>query len=80
LRNKAALAPNCESVRTSFNNIFPTAFGVQLGNRLEPKLFKKVLKKVNEWHGFEDGRITALMSDMCDELKTDRLKRYQQNL
>ncbi|WDG06867.1 hypothetical protein PUN50_08890 [Vibrio campbellii] len=80
LLNFIALAPDCNKVRDGFKNIFPTSFGVQLGHRLETKVFHDVLAQVNQWHDFEDGRITALMSDMCDTLKTNRLKRYEHQL
>ncbi len=74
--NFIAMSPNCEEVRTSFKNIFPSIFGIQLGHRLNDDTFHKIMSKVGEWKDYEPGRITALMSDLSDELKTDRLKRY----
>jgi hypothetical protein len=35
---------------------------------------------VNQWKNYSPGRITAMMSDLSDKLKTDRLKRYDKNL
>ncbi|EIZ1011219.1 hypothetical protein MOS09_002821 [Vibrio vulnificus] len=80
LLNFIALAPDGNKVRDGFKNIFPTTFGVQLGHRLESNTFHEVLDKVNEWKDYSEGRITALMSEMCDGLKTNRLKRYQHKL
>lgn len=78
--NFIAMSPNCEQVRTSFKTIFPSVFGIQLGHRLRDDVFHEVMSNVREWKDFEPGRITALMSDLSDKLKTDRLKRYNLTL
>lgn len=78
--NFIAMSPNCEEVRRSFKNIFPSNFGVQLGHRLKDDVFHKILADVNEWKEYEPGRITAKMSELSDKLKSDRLKRYEQTL
>ncbi len=78
--NFIAMSPNCEQVRKSFGNIFPSVFGIQLGHRLKDGAFHEVMNRVREWKGLEPGRITALMSDLSDKLKSDRLKRYNQSL
>lgn len=78
--NFIAMSPKCEDVRRSFGSIFPSNFGVQLGHRLKDEVFRKVLADVSQWKDYEPGRITALMSDLSDKLKADRLKRYEQNL
>ena len=78
--NFIAMSPNCEQVRTSFKSIFPSVFGVQLGHRLKESAFHEVMSNVREWKDLEPGRITTLMSDLSDKLKTDRLKRYEQTL
>jgi len=78
--NFIAMSPKCEDVRNSFSGIFPSTFGIQLGNRLKDEVFHKVLSDVNQWKNYSPGRITTLMSDLSDKLKTDRLRRYDQNL
>ncbi len=78
--NFIAMSPKCEDVRRSFRGIFPSTFGIQLGNRLKDEIFHKVLADVNQWKNYSPGRITALMSDLSDKLKTDRLKRYDHDL
>ena len=78
--NFIAMSPNCEDVRETFKNIFPSNFGIQLGHRLKDNVFKKVLEDVNSWKDLEPGRITTLMSELSDKLKTDRLKRYEHYL
>ncbi len=75
--NFIAMSPNCEQVRKSFNSTFPSAFGIQLGHRLKDDVFHKVMSDVAQWKGYEEGRIIALVSDLSDKLKTDRLKRYE---
>ncbi len=78
--NFIAMSPNCEDVRKSFKAIFPSVFGIQLGHRLRDDVFHKVMSDVREWKDYEPGRITALMSDLSDKLKADRLKRYNLTL
>jgi len=77
--NYIAMSPSCSQVRNSFKEIFPSVFGIQLGHRLRDDVFHDVMKNVGEWKGYESGRITALMSDLSDKLKTDRLRRYAHN-
>jgi hypothetical protein len=74
------MSPSCEEVRRSFQGIFPSTFGIQLGNRLKDDVFHKILSDVTQWKDYSPGRITALMSDLSDKLKTDRLKRYEHSL
>lgn len=80
LLNFLAISPTCDSVRESFKNVFPSLFGIQLGHRLKEDVFHGVLEKVKEWHELEPGRITAKMSSLSDELKTDRTRRHDRNL
>lgn len=78
--NFIAMSPSCKNVRDSFKNIFPSVFGIQLGHRLKESVFHKVMSDVKQWKDYEPGRVTALMSDLSDKLKSDRLKRYEQTL
>jgi hypothetical protein len=78
--NFIAMSPNCESVRNNFKNIFPSVFGVQLGHRLKEDVFHSIMSNVQDWKDYEPGRITTLMSDLSDKLKSDRLKRYDRTL
>ena len=78
--NFIAMSPNCEQARRTFKNIFPSVFGIQLGHRLKEGAFHDVMSSVRQWKDHEPGRITALMSDLSDKLKSDRLKRYNQTL
>ncbi len=78
--NFIAMSPKCEDVRKSFQGIFPSTFGIQLGNRLKDEVFHKVLADVKQWKNYSPGRITTLMSDLSDRLKTDRLRRYDKTL
>jgi hypothetical protein len=78
--NFISMSPKCEHVRDSFKNIFPSTFGVQLGNRLKDEVFHKILADVKQWTNYSPGRITTLMSDLSDNLKTDRLRRYDKSV
>jgi len=78
--NFIALSPNCSQVRDNFSTIFPSVFGIQLGHWLRDDIFHNIMNDVREWKDYEPGRITALMSDLSDRLKSDRFKRYEHNL
>jgi hypothetical protein len=67
-------------VRNNFKNIFPSVFGVQLGHRLKEDVFHRIMAGVQDWKDYEPGRVTTLMSDLSDKLKSDRLKRYERTL
>ncbi len=77
LLNFLALSPTCDAVRSNFKSVLPSIFGIQLGHRLRDDIFHKIMESVQDWKSFEPGRITTLMSDLSDKLKTDRLKRYE---
>lgn len=78
--NFIAMSPNCEAVRNNFKNVFPSVFGIQLGHRLKEDVFHGIMSDVQDWKDYEPGRITTLMSDLSDKLKSDRLKRYERTL
>ena len=80
LLNFIALSPSCGEVRENFKNIFPSIFGIQLGHRLKEETFHAIMNSVKEWKNLEPGRISALMADLSDRLKGDRLKRYDRTL
>ena len=75
-----ALSPTCNEVRDNFKSIFPSIFGIQLGHRLKDNVFHKIMDSVKQWKGLEPGRISALMANLSDELKADRLKRYERTI
>lgn len=79
LLNFIALSPTCDDVRSNFKGIFPSVFGVQLGHRLKEDVFHKIMASVKQWKGYEPGRVSALMADLSDKLKTDRLRRYERS-
>ena len=39
-----------------------------------------LMNKVKEWRGLEPGRITSLVSDLSDKLKSDYHKVYERTL
>ncbi|WP_446810973.1 hypothetical protein ACH50O_05200 [Methylomonas sp. 2BW1-5-20] len=78
--NYIAMSPNCSQVREGFKTIFPSVFGIQLGHRLRDDVFHNIMNDVQEWKDYEPGRVTALMSELSDRLKCDRLRRYNLTL
>ena len=80
LLNFLSMSPTSNDARESFNNIFPSVFGIQLGHRLKDDVFHNIMNSVKQWKDYEPGRVTALMSELSDKLKADRLKRYERTL
>ena len=78
--NFLAIAPSCEQVRVTYNNVFPSTLGIELGHRLADDVFHQVLNQVSEWKDKEPGRINALVSDMSDKLKSDQFKAYEETV
>ncbi|MBV1786681.1 hypothetical protein KQ940_01275 [Marinobacterium sp. D7] len=78
--NFISMSPSCVQARESFKTIFPSIFGIQLGHRLKDDAFHKIMHEVGTWKDLEPGRISTLMADLSDRLKTDRMKRYEYNL
>lgn len=80
LLNFFAISPTCDEVRSTFAGVFPSVFGIQLGHRMKDEVFHQIMATVRSWKDYEPGRIVALMSDLSDTLKTDRLRRYDRTM
>lgn len=80
LLNFLSLSPSAEQVRKTYGNIFPSNLGIQFGHRLKESVFHDVLSKVKEWATYEPGRVSALVANLSDELKSDQHKKYEQTL
>lgn len=74
LMNYFAMCPSKSDVLKSYREIFPTVIGLQMGHRLDPSVYKKVLELIEEWKGLEEGRRAAKMSSLSDRLKTDHFR------
>ena len=77
LLNFFALSPSKAEVVNAYKSIFPTVMGIQMGHRISPNLFEKVLNKVNDWKSLEPSRRSALLGSLSDQLKSDKLKQYE---
>lgn len=78
--NFISMSPACIQARETFDNIFPSTFGIQLGNRMKEDMHQQIMVKVNNWHELEPGRVMTLMSNLTDRLKCDREKLYENNI
>lgn len=76
LLNFFSLSPSVRDIRESYQTIFPSVMGIQMGNRLPDELFHKVLDQVDIWKGQEDGRVAAKTRALCDRLKAEH---YDEN-
>jgi len=77
LLNFISLAPNSKAVKESFANVFPTLLGVKLSNRMDPKIFKSVMKDCKEAFGVDDARVKVKMAEFSDRLKGSFFKKYE---
>lgn len=78
--NFLSISPTCEQVRETYDNVFPSVVGVELGHRLSDDVFHQVMERVNEWRDKEPGRISSMISDLSDQLKSDQLKVYEETV
>ena len=78
--NFLSIAPSCEQVRETYKNVFPSTLGIELGHRLNDEVFHQILGRVAEWKGKDPGRVSALVSDLSDQLKSDQFKAYDETV
>lgn len=74
LLNFIALSPSCEQARETFKTFLPSNIGIELGHRLKEDVFHQMLSKVGEWLEYEPARVNTLLSNLSDDLKSDRHK------
>lgn len=80
LLNFFAMSPQKVEVLRSYKNIFPSVLGVQMGHRIKEETMQQILKQVKDWKDHEPGRVSALVADLCDKLKSDQKKIYEDTL
>lgn len=80
LLNFLALAPSVSAARSTFHSVFPSALGLQLSNRMNPRSFHKLMDSVREAEAMDDARRKAALSLVADRLKGDFGKEYAQSI
>jgi hypothetical protein len=71
LLNFFSMSSSVADVKKSYETIFPSIIGIQMGNRLPDDIFDRIISKVEEWKDLEHGRCTALTKGLIDKLKSE---------
>jgi hypothetical protein len=77
LLNYIALSPNKKAVSESYRAIFPTILGIRLSHRLNPHDLARTLEEVRKAYEVDEYRARAMISELCDKLKSDQLRQYE---
>lgn len=71
-----SLAPSKADIMRTYRSIFPTIIGLQMGHRMNPQAYERVLGQVKECKDLEEGRRKTKLGKLSDELKSSRTKIY----
>jgi hypothetical protein len=77
--NFIALSPKKQNVIDSYKSVFPSLLGVRLSNRLRQDVVSDYTDRIRDAAQLSDARARAMVSELSDKLKSDRLKIYQHN-
>lgn len=71
-----ALSPSEESVRRSFNTIFPTLLGIRLSSRMDSATFKSAMDQISDSFSVDEARARVRLENLSNQLKSDFFKQY----
>ena len=77
LLNFISFAPSAREVLDSYREVFPTALGVRLSNRVQENTFREVMVKANEVWSVDEARAGAMITECVNALKGDTIKVYE---
>jgi len=80
LLNFLSLSPATEDVDPVVRDLLPSHVGLQIGQHLGSDHMRKIMVHVDEWKLLPTARREIRITDAIDQLKYDRLKRYQSSL
>lgn len=80
LLNFLSLSPATAAVDPVVRDLLPSHVGLQIGQHLLPDHMHKFLTHIDRWKELPPARREVTVTDAVDQLKYDRLKRYQSNL
>ena len=80
LLNFLSLSPATSVIDPVVRDLLPSHVGLQIGQHLGSHHMHKLLVHVDEWKLMPDARREIRVTDAVDQLKYDRLKRYQSSL
>ncbi len=80
LLNFLTIAPAAAKVDPVVRDLLPSHVGLQIGQHLSSGHMHKILAQVDQWKQMPEARRQIRVTDAIDQLKYDRLKRYQSSL
>ncbi len=80
LLNFLSLAPATNAVDPVVRDLLPSHVGLQIGQHLRSDHMHKILVHVDQWKLLPEARRQIRVTEAVDQLKYDRLKRYQSSL
>jgi len=73
-----AFAPNAAEIERSFGEVFPSVFGVRLGNRVNPSILKNLISRAARVSDSEPARMKAEMERLANRFKADEDAKLEQ--
>jgi hypothetical protein len=80
LLNFLSLSPATSAVDPVLRDLLPSHVGLQIGQHLPQGHMHKILTEIDEWKALPPARREVRVTDAVNQLKYDRLKRYESNL
>jgi hypothetical protein len=80
LLNFMTLAPTAQETRATLGHVFPSLLGIKLSRRMNEDVFHEIIKKVKAAQEMDDGRRTAAIAHLVDQLKANFDKQYDVQL
>jgi hypothetical protein len=80
LLNFLTLSPSASEVDPVVRDLLPSHVGLQIGQHLRQDHMHKFLTHIDRWKALPAARREVIVTEAVDQLKYDRLKRYQSNL
>lgn len=73
-----AFAPNADEISRAFGEVFPSVFGVRLGNRVNPAILKNLIGRAERISDADPARMKAEMERLANQFKSDENARLEQ--
>lgn len=80
LLNFLSNSPKAADIDPVVRDLLPSHVGLQIGQHLSQGHMHKLLQHVDDWKTLPDARREIRITEAVDQLKYDRLKRYESNL
>jgi len=77
IMNFISLSPSSAETQRSFKEIFPTALGIQLANRMKKEVYDQIMEDVDSMWGVDNARAKVRLFGLSNDLKGGRHKKYE---